>query len=80
MKIELFEEILSKASLVYGMNFDSPKPYCGALVINVVLTFWWGLMQYFKAETEERRQFFLDWIPKRVQGIRFLCQLIDKKF
>lgn len=77
LTIEAYNKILERACRIYGKNFDVSKAYYGALA-NVIVTFWWGLAHYSRALTEERRQYFRRYVPKRIQGIKFLTDLIKK--
>lgn len=80
LKLEIFEKVLERASVVYGREIFSSRAYCGAMV-NVLVCFWWGLVEYFHAATEARREFFKNFVAKRIQGIGFLRKFLggDKR-
>lgn len=77
IKIKTYEEILKKAPLIYGREFNSDKTYCGALT-NILVMFWWGLVKYFSCEPEERK-YFEKYVLDRAKGIKFLCDFIENK-
>lgn len=78
LTLEVYRKILEKACQMYGRKFDVLRAYYGALT-NVIVTFWWGLAQYFRATTEERRDYFRNYVPKRIQGIKFLNEIIERE-
>lgn len=78
IKIKTYEEIIKKASLIYGQEFDSYKAYCGALT-NILVMFWWGVVKYFSSETKEEKQYFEKYVLDRAKGIKFLSDFIEKK-
>lgn len=78
IKIKTYKEIIKKASVVYGREFDSYKAYCGALT-NILVMFWWGMVKYFNSTTEEERKYFKKYILDRTKGIKFLFDFIENK-
>lgn len=78
IKIETYEEILKKAPLIYGKEFNSDKAYCGALT-NILVMFWWGLVRYFSVTTKEEKEYFEKYVLDRVKGIKFLFDFIKNK-
>lgn len=78
LTIETFESIIEKALGLYNEGLDHSKVYICALA-NVLVTFWWAIMRYFQSETQEEKSFFQEIIPKRVEQIRVIRNIIDKR-
>ena len=78
LTLQKFNLILSMASDVYGSKLEPRKAYCGA-IINMLVCFWWGLLKYLRAETEQRKEFYKGFAEKRIYGVRLLCEIIHKK-
>lgn len=77
IKIKTYQEIIKKASLIYGQELSSYKVYCGALT-NILVMFWWGLVKYFTCEPEEK-EYFEKYVLDRTKGIKFLFDFIRNK-
>lgn len=75
LELDIFEEILKKASAIYGREFNPQKVYYGAMV-DILVTFWWGLVKYFSSKREEERKYFREYIPKRIQRMKTLREII----
>jgi len=78
IKIETYEEIMKKASVIYGQEFDSGKAYCGALT-NILVMFWWGVVKYFSSEVKEEKEYFEKYVLDRAKGVKFLFDIIKNK-
>jgi len=78
IKIKTYQEIIKKAPLIYGQDFDPDKAYCGALT-NILVMFWWGLVRYFNVTTREEKEYFEKYVLDRAKGIRFLFDFIENK-
>lgn len=75
--VEVYREVMDRASVIYERAFDLSILYCGATV-DVMVTFWWRLLEYLKAEREgdeKRKRYFKRYFPKRIKKIDFLSGL-----
>lgn len=68
MTKDIFEKILEQASRTYGAKFDPEKAYREAFV-NMIVTFWWGLVKHLQASDEKERQYFSQYVRERAEKI-----------
>lgn len=68
MTEEIFEKILEQAGSTYGAKFDPEKAYRAASV-NMIVTFWYGLVQHLQAPDEKRREEFSQYVRERIGKI-----------
>ncbi len=74
--IYVYKEILELAGNVYGKEFNNVKAFYGTLA-NVLVTFWWGMVQYQTAQTDERKEYFKDYVAKRKNGVKWLMDVLE---
>ena len=74
---EIYNQILKKASRIYGRKIDPYKAYCGALT-NILIMFWWGVVRYFSVIGREEKRYFRGYVLERAKGIGFLYDYIVK--
>lgn len=71
---EIFNQILKKAATIYGQELEVEKVYYCALA-NVLVTFWWAIMQYFNVPQKEKASYAL-LVPERISELRRIFSFV----
>jgi thiamine kinase-like enzyme len=74
--LTVFEEILERAADVYGYEFSKEKVFYCALA-NVLVTFWWAIMQYFNVPQKEKAHYGL-LVPERLSEMRRIFEIVRR--
>ncbi len=64
MDSSIMGDILELASQRYGQAFNIERVYDAARV-NVLVTFWWGLVEYANASSDTEKAYFAEYVNKR---------------